>query len=202
MNLLVIVFINFILILLFILTVKNYGGSQILYNLQNSNSKDNNINNIGEHFANQGKWMPGKRHSQMCGFVDKKKCCKNKQNLHFEFHEDRLNQIDAVEELRKILKNKKLLLIGDSLMFEFFVGLQELLRVKSRVKMTRYFCENTSCSIHPGNNSTMTFLSSCMIVLEGKEPFPNVDESRQISERIVRKEIANYDIRNRPRNPL
>ena len=137
--------------------MNNYGSSEI----QNSNSKDNNINNIGEHFVIHGKWMPGKRHSQMYDFINKKKCCKNKRNLRFEFHEDRLNQIVAVEELRKILKNRKLLLIGDSLMFECFLGLQELLGVKTRVKINEHFCANTSCSINPDGNSTVTFLRAC-----------------------------------------
>ena len=58
-----------------------------------------------------GKWMPGKKHSQTCSFIDKVKCCKKKQNRHFEFHDQQLNTINAVKELRKILKNKTLLLL-------------------------------------------------------------------------------------------
>ena len=70
-----------------------------------------------------------------------------------EFDDPRLNAINAVEELRKILKNKKLLLIGDSLMVEFFYGLAELLRVK--IKMSSCGGRGT---IHPGKNATITYL--------------------------------------------
>ena len=80
----------------------------------------------------QGKWKPGIRHNQTCGFIPKATCCKNKLNLHFEFYNPQLNKINAVTEFRKTLENKKLLLIGDSLMLEFFRGLVELLRVNRR----------------------------------------------------------------------
>ena len=119
-------------------------------------TETNQIQNI---WHNYGKWKPGKRHNQTCDFIPEKTCCKNKQNLHFEFHEDRLNQIDAVEELRKILKKKKLLMIGDSLMSEFFVGLSELLNLNIQTK-SDYFC-GLNCTIHPGNNGTVTFLKAC-----------------------------------------
>ena len=102
---------------------KNYG-----FKISTNNNVNNNVNNNYNHsqlFVKHGKWMPGKRHNQTCDFIPEITCCKNTQNLHFEFRNRKLNKIDAVEELRKYLKNKKMLLIGDSLMLEFYLGLAE-----------------------------------------------------------------------------
>ena len=76
--------------------------------------------------------MPGKKHNQTCSFIDKEKCCKKNKNLHFEFHDPWFNTVNAVEELRKILKNKKLLLLGDSLMVEFFLWTRRITRSKDK----------------------------------------------------------------------
>ena len=122
-----------------------------------------------EDFMIDGKWMPGKKHNQTCSFIDKEKCCKKKQNLHFEFHNARLNTINAVQKLRKILKIKKLLLIGDSLMVEFFYGLAELLRVKIEMSSC-----GGRCTIHPGKNATITYLKACVISLRGQKKFFSV----------------------------
>ena len=100
---------------LWLLSIINNYGFKIVAN----NDYDNNIKNNINHpqlFVKHGKWMRGKRHNQTCDFIPETTCCKNTQNLHFQFRNRKLNKIDAVEELRKILKNKKLLLIGDSLM--------------------------------------------------------------------------------------
>ena len=193
-NLIIMVFVN-VLALFSIFTMHNYGGSEILFSFSSPTREDININKIviDEDFVKHGKWMSGKHHNQTCAFIDKKKCCKKKQNLHFEFDEERLNQIDAVEELRKKLRNKKLLLIGDSLMFEFFIELAELLKANTTREMSRVFCERT-CSINPSDMSTVTYLRTCMIVLEGKKPVPDDVKWRQIAEKIVRKEIANYTL--------
>ena len=149
----------------------------------------------GEPFVIHGKWMPGKLHNQTCDFIEKEKCCTKKQkNLHFEFYNKHLNKVNAIEELRRILKTKKILLIGDSLMFEFFIGLKELLRVKTAMTMTKYFCANTTCEFNPDNNVTVSFLKACMIELEGRNYFTEVIKSRLISEKVIRKEIAKHDI--------
>ena len=120
---------------LLLLTMNSWGGLEIPFSMHHSISKKNNtnnINNIGGPFLIHGKWMPGKRHNQTCDFTPKALCRKKDLNLHFQFHDNKLNKIDAVAELRKILKNKKMLLIGDSLMTEFYFGLAELLQVKSK----------------------------------------------------------------------
>ena len=162
-------------------------------NTSGDNQYDNNVK--GEPFVAHGKWMPGKRHNQTCDFIEKEKCCTKKQkNLHFEFYNKHLNKVNAVEELRHILKTKKMLLIGDSLMFEFFIGLKELLGVKTTMTMTKYFCANTTCELNPDNNVTVSFLKACMIELEGRNYFTEVIKSRLVSEKIIRKEIAKHDI--------
>ena len=162
----------------------------------NTSGDNQYYNNVkSEPFVTQGKWMSGKRHNQTCDFIEKEKCCTKKQkNLHFEFYNEHLNKINAVAELRHILKTKKILLIGDSLMFEFFIGLKELLRVKTTMTMTKYFCANTTCALKPDNNVTVSFLKACMIELEGRNYFTEVIKSRLVSEKIIRKEIAKHDI--------
>ena len=97
----------------------------------------------------------------------------------------------AVAELRKILKNKKLLLIGDSLMTEFYFGLAELLQVKANE--SRYDCR-MNFTIHPGNNGTLMHLKACVIVVTGYESFVRWDKSRVIPEEKIRRAIADYDV--------
>ena len=104
---------------LWLLSIINNCAFKIFTNNNYDNTINNN-NNQPQLFIKHGKWMMGKRHNQTCDFIPANTCCKNTQNLHFEFRNQKLNKIDAVEELRKILQNKKLLLIGDSLMLEFY----------------------------------------------------------------------------------
>ena len=190
-NLNIVVFFIF-LILILILIMNNDNSWFNSTNMKQLNYHPTETNKVQNLWMNYGKWKPGKRHNQTCDIIPKMACCKNKQDLHFEFHEDRLNQIDAVEELRKILKTKKLLLIGDSVMSEFFVGLSELLQVKPEEK-TQYFC-GLNCTIHPGDNGTVTFLEACIIELKGQKKDFDVLEWRIVSEEIIRKEISKYDI--------
>ena len=166
-----------------LLIMANYASEKLF------TSNYNNINN--NNFVIHGEWKPGRRHKQTCQFIEEEKCCTNKQkNLHFEFYNKNLNEINAVEELRKILKNKKLLLIGDSLMLEFFRGLAELLHVKSPVERA----VNYSGSIHPLGGGTVTFLGAGVILLEGRKGFAAVEKFRITSEKTIRKEIADHDI--------
>ena len=132
-----------------------------------------------------------KRHSQTCDFIPKMECLKKDLNLHFQFHDNKLNKMDAVAELRKILKNKKLLLIGDSLMTEFFFGLAELLQVKT--KEPKYDCK-LNFTLHPGNNGTLTHIKACMIVLTGYESFANWHKLKFVPEEKIRRAIADYDV--------
>ena len=187
----VVICIAFTLILILILIGDGgwFKKSSYVKQLNKHFTETNQMQNLS---INYGIWKPGKRHNQTCDIIPKMACCKNKQNLHFEFHEDRLNQIDAVEELRKILKRKKVLLIGDSVMAEFFVGLSELLHVKPEEK-TKHFC-GLNCTIHPGNNGIVTFLEACIIELEGQKKNFDVKEWRVVSEEVIRREIFKYDI--------
>ena len=158
-----------------------------------SNNYDNNINNNYNHpqlFVKHGKWMRWKRHNQTCDFIPENMCCKKTQNLHFEFRNRKLNKIDAVEELRKILKNKKLLLTGDSLMLEFYRGLAELLHVMLPVVRVGNF----SGSIQPPGGGTVTFLGAGVILLQGCKGFAKLEMFTITSEKTIRKKIADHDI--------
>ena len=200
---------SFTCISLFILIMNAYGGSGILFTLYDSTSErrflalSNQTNNIqklkesiyhGQQFVTHGKWMPGKRHKPTCDFVPKAYgiCGKNNRDIHFEFHDNRLNQIDAVADLKKILKKKKLLLIGDSLMTEFYFGLAELLKVKAADP--KYRCR-MNYTLHPENSGTLTHIRACLILLKGYEDFAaSWDKLRIVPEENIRRLIAAHDI--------
>ena len=187
--------------LLVIFLVMFLHGSENLFTLLNGGSAktfiENNVNDNNiylKQFKKHGNWMAGKRHKRTCEFVPEMTCCNNKQNLHFEFYKKHLSKVDAVEELRKNLKNKKLLLIGDSLMLEFFGGLAELLQVRTATMNRIIYSMDTSYSIHPWDNSTITFLRACITVLNGTKLLSEEKYFRVTSEEIIRKEIADHDI--------
>ena len=113
--------------------------------------------------------------------MDKTKCCKKEQNQHFEFYDKYLNEVDVVRDFRRKLRNKKLLLIGDSLMIEFFEYLVAFLRTKdpyenfSSLTQKLVSFENKSAVlptlVTPATNSTVTLLPAHLITLEGQKPF-------------------------------
>ena len=153
----------FNLLLILCVIVNTNCGSEIVFDTNNNN------------FVIHGKWKSGRRYEQTCNFILEEKCCPKKQkNIHFEFHDPRLNTINPLEELRKILKHKKLLLIGDSLMLEFFRGLAELLHVKSSAERGANYSGNR--------------------LLEGQKSFIGMERFRITSEKTIRKEIADHDI--------
>ena len=108
-------------------------------------------------FITLSKWMPGRKHNQSCEFLHKPYiCCKKEQILHFEFYNKRLNKVDAVEEFRTKLRNKKILLMGDSLMKEFFVGLVALLQRKNTFRYRERVLTSKKCG------KTKENLTSCL----------------------------------------
>ena len=193
---------------LFFLIRNKYSDSEIVFTLNNSPStrsfveQPNETNKVqrpriqndfhSEQFITHGKRKPGNCHNQMCNFLPKTyPICSNKVlNFHFEFYEDRLNEINAVEKLRKILKMKKLLLIGDSMMTEFYLRLTELLQVK--VKDPEYRCK-MNFTLHPGINGTLTHIRACLILLKGDETFSKWDKVEAIAEENIRRTIAEHD---------
>ena len=162
-------------------------------------------------FITLGKWMPGRKHNQSCEFLHKPYiCCKMEQSLHFEFYNKRLNKVDAVEEFRIKLRNKKILIIGDSLTKEFFAGLVALLQRKNTSKyrervLTSKKCGKTmetltSCTfllkelVTPSNNSTITGLTAYTIWLESERNFSVRSKFSPTPEKMVRRQISNHDI--------
>ena len=175
---------------------------------QQQSREDNEAQN---QFITLGKWMHGRKHNQSCEFLHKHYiCCKKEQNLHFEFYNKRLNKVDAVEEFRTKLRNKKILLMGDSLMKEFFAGLVALLQRKNTSKyreriLTSKKCgktkENlTSCTfllrelVTPPNKSTMTVLTANTIWLESERNFSVMSKFTPTPEKLIRKQISKHDI--------
>ena len=79
-----------------------------------------------------GKWIKRKNQQQTCYFIVQQwRCCDDKiKQLHYVFQDDNLNRINPVEKLKIMLRNKNILLLGDSLMRGFSLGLQELLHMK------------------------------------------------------------------------
>ena len=157
-------------------------------------------------FITHGEWMPGKKHDQRCELKDETKCCKKGQNLHFEFYNKRLNKVDAVAEFRRKLRNKRMLLIGDSLMFEFFDYLVAFLRTNDpklykndgspteRLVSSKNKMATLAAFVTPANNSSVTLLPAHLISLEGQKPFTKEGIYSAAPEDIIRKEIANHDV--------
>ena len=150
-----------------------------------------------------GWWRPGKKQDQSCQFVQKNKCCVE-QNQHFEFYNKYLNEVDAVQDFRRKLRNKKLLLIGDSLMIEFFEYLMGFLRTKDPSEKYSSLSERLVSSgnksavlpalMTPANNSTVTLLPAHLITLEGQKPFTREGIYRAAPEDVLRKEISHHDV--------
>ena len=184
-------------------------SNQTILQEQQQSREDHEAQN---QFITLGKWMPGRKHNQSCEFLHKPYiCCKKEQNLHFEFYNKRLNKVDAVEEFRIKLRNKKILLMGDSLMKEFFAGLVALLQRKNTSKyrervLTSKKCGKTkenlpaSCTfllkglVTPPNKSTMTVLTANTIWLESERNFSVMSIFTPSPEKLIRKQISKHDI--------
>ena len=131
-----------------------------------------------------GKWMevPNKL-QETCDFINKTKCCKEKQKLHFVFNNKILNTIDAVEEMRKVLQQKRILFIGDSMMFEFYNGIRELLKINET--------KNETKSSTMGS-STLGCLMAITIYMKASSKALNIPTS--VTEETLTREIEKYDI--------
>ena len=157
-------------------------------------------------FITHGRWMPGRKHIRACHFITKVYlCCKEEQNLYFEFYNKCLNKVDAVEEFRTKLRNKKILLMGDSLMIEFYNGLVALLQRKNTSKyystqtervLTSKKCGKTSLKelVTPVNNSTVTMLIAYTIWLDSERNFSIKPNYPPTPESLVRRQISNHDV--------
>ena len=179
----------------------------ILQEQQQSTEDDDN--EAKHQFITHGRWMPGRKHNLACEFITKAYlCCKKEQNLHFEFYNKRLNKVDAVKEFRTKLRNKKILLMGDSLMIEFYNGLVALLQRKNTSKyystqtdrvLTSKKCGKTLVNVFrelviPANNSTVTMLTAKSIWLESERNFSVRSNFSPTPEKLVRRQISNHDI--------
>ena len=154
-------------------------------------------------FITHGRWMPGRKHNLVCEFINKTKCCIKEQNhLHFEFKDKRLNKVDAVKEFSIKLRNKKILLLGDSLMQEFFVGLVALIQTKSTSKYQGTLTERAVTPstyllkelVTPANNSTVALLKIDTMRLESERHFSVKKNVTPIPVKLVRRQISNHDI--------
>ena len=56
---------------------------------------------VKNQFITHGKWKSGKKHDQRCEFLEINKCCKTKQDQHFEFFDKKLNLVNAAGEFKR-----------------------------------------------------------------------------------------------------
>ena len=126
-----------------------------------------------------GRWVKGKpRYPQTCRFLNKTKCCDNKRkNIRFVFHDNKLNKVNVVEELKSILKNITMVLIGDSVMIQLYEGLREMMVV-----------ENTDIF----NNRRITALRAGTVYIKNSTSMLNIPSSA--SEEVLIREINRHDI--------
>ena len=152
-------------------------------------------------FIAHGRWKPGIKHEQRCKFVQKTKCCKKQQNQHFEFFDKKLNSLNTVKEFKRKLRNKKLLLMGDSLMMEFFEYLVAFLRTKDTSEKYSFKVASRSTkstgirSLNiPRINCKITLFPAHLISLKGQKNFTKLGIYLPTAEKAVRKEISHHDV--------
>ena len=172
-------------------------------------STEDDANEPKHQFITHGRWMPGRKHNQACHFIPRAYlCCKKERNLHFDFYKKRLNEVDAVKEFRTKLRNKKILLMGDSLMIEFYNGLVALVQRKNTSKyystqtervLTSKKCGKTLVNVFrelvtPATNSTVTMFTAKSIWLDSERNFSVRSNFSPAQEKLVRRQISNHDI--------
>ena len=156
---------------------------------------------VKNQFITHGRWRPGKKHDQRCEFIETTKCCKQEQNQHFEFFNKKLNSINAVKEFKRKLRNKKLLLMGDSLMMEFFEYLVVFLHMRDPSEKYRFKAASKSTKSTgirqlniPRINSKVTLLPAHLISLKGQKKFTKLGIYMPTAEKTVWKEISRHDV--------
>ena len=80
-----------------------------------------------------GRWMEGLKDERRNVTAESMlKCLRSARErpLHFVFRDDRLNRVNAVQKLRGLLNKTRVLLVGDSTMREFGLGMCALLDFK------------------------------------------------------------------------
>ena len=88
-------------------------------------------NDIHRKTTIYGKWLKGRNQlKQTCAYIEKTKCCQEKQKLRFVFDDPELNRVDPVLKMKKILRHHRVLFVGDKTMLELFDGVRELLHVR------------------------------------------------------------------------
>ena len=117
--------------------------SEIVHEINEKNDnvftkKENNGTRISHLYSDlglrvYGQWQNGFRHDRpdfdsIKQYFGRCKHSESEKPLHFEFYDQRLNEINVTDRLRHILKEKKLLFVGDSVMRDFFHGICILLR--------------------------------------------------------------------------
>ena len=137
-----------------------------------------NFNDTDQKTLFYGKWKTGQHQlNQTCNLENttRMKCCKKQQNLHFVFNDDKLNQIDPVEEMRKIQQRNNIIFIGDSLMREFTFSIGELLGLPV-----------------PFNSTKLNFIQANQIFTQ-RSP-QSLNNSGAISEATIKHALRNCDV--------
>ena len=126
-----------------------------------------------------GKWMKGKSNlRRTCDILNQTQCCDRKQKLHFVFDDENRNNINPIKELENILQHKNILMVGDSLMLEFYNGIRELWHAYEANKD-----ESLNLKVQYLKASTMCFK---------KSRYPCKNDS--ITDATLATEIRNYDV--------
>ena len=121
-----------------------------------------------------GYWVEGKfPWKQTCLFLNTMQCCRTKRKPYFVFHDDKLNKINPITRLKQILKNKSILMIGDSIMYEFYEGIRELLKIN-------------------GTTHNLKFILTWTISIKGS--IPDLPVPTSVTEKTLTELITKYDV--------
>ncbi len=78
-----------------------------------------------------GEWVPGNRYEQTCAFFQEGHICcgENVTKMHFEFLSDIKNSESALSEFVSKTKGKTIVIFGDSIQKNFYLGLVDVLKL-------------------------------------------------------------------------
>ena len=129
-------------VLLILSSKKIESGNRNMYNKHleiSCENKDQKLSFIYEDMTINvyGKWRKGFQHPRKVFTKDYQLKCNRsvrERPLHFVFNDDRLNNINRVEKLRELLRNKRMLLVGDSTMRILGLGICALLDLEVSIR--------------------------------------------------------------------
>ncbi len=123
-----------------------------------------------------GNWVKGLKYKQTCRKYHHYHCCvrPHHKKIHFKFFSDHLNQMDPATEFGKAIKNKNILLVGDSLLEQLTAGIIEVLNLTQHGDKKIPTFPNKFTMLRKTShkhNGTLTYVLAYIFVLDGESDY-------------------------------